>query len=292
MEVATAGAAGRLGLARPGIRVACVQARALKRDRDREGRGDSRHRRGTDEPGGLGSDRDRQGARGARRRRTGAPCGLGRGLGRLLPLPRRPPDRDRRRLHGRSFSRADRSGTRRSWRPVTMPGRRDGDDATAPLQALGPCRRHVVWRVLIWVVPARAHRGLSPSAHADRRRGRRVTGRFVRRAGKRGQLRALLEARQDEGRRQMGMHISWHPTRRRGGSRPDPEHLRPDDRRAGVLDDRVGQGAGGASRVGGLRDDRGPRGVDRLESLVSSNRNCRTYRGNSSLGARHAPGRS
>ena len=45
------------------VRVEGVPARALERDRDRQGRGDARDRRRADEPGRLGADRDRQGAR-------------------------------------------------------------------------------------------------------------------------------------------------------------------------------------------------------------------------------------
>ena len=113
-----------------------VQARALERDRDREGRSDARHRSGADEPGGLGADRDRQGARGEGGRRGRLPGRLGRGLGRVLPLPGRSADRDRCRLH-RDHPAGRVEARPRGGRGVRRGGRRDGDDAAPPLPPLG-----------------------------------------------------------------------------------------------------------------------------------------------------------
>jgi phosphoribosylaminoimidazolecarboxamide formyltransferase/IMP cyclohydrolase len=77
---------------RPRLRLARVQARRLERDRAREGPADDRDRRRPDEPGRRGADRSRESSR-ARPRREG----LGARVRRVLPLPRRPADRARRR---------------------------------------------------------------------------------------------------------------------------------------------------------------------------------------------------
>ena len=62
MQVVTRAQAERGGVGRAAVRLAGVQARALERDRAGEGPGHGGHRRGPDEPGGLGADRRREGA--------------------------------------------------------------------------------------------------------------------------------------------------------------------------------------------------------------------------------------
>ncbi len=73
-----------------------VQVREVERHRVREGRHDHRRRRRPDEPRRLDADRRHEGPR-----RGPRAAGLGDGLGRLLPVPRRPRRRRRARHHRR-----------------------------------------------------------------------------------------------------------------------------------------------------------------------------------------------
>ena len=118
------GPADRGAVGRPAVRLEGLPARALERDRVRQGRGDDRDRRRADEPGRLGADRDRQGARGVRRQGAGAARRLGGRLRRLLSLPGRPARRRCAPGRRRSSSPADRSATPRWSPPATRPARR------------------------------------------------------------------------------------------------------------------------------------------------------------------------
>ncbi len=84
----------RGGVGRDAVRLEGLQARALERDRLVERPRLGGHRRGPDEPRGLGPAGDREGAR--RRLLAGR---LGDGVRRVLPLPGRAAARDRRRRH-------------------------------------------------------------------------------------------------------------------------------------------------------------------------------------------------
>ena len=89
--------------------------------------GDGRHRRRPDEPRGLRPPGGREGAAAAR--------GRGAGIGRLLPVPGRPPAGDRR---GRPLAHPARRLTarRRGGRRLRRRGRGDGLHGAAPLPAL------------------------------------------------------------------------------------------------------------------------------------------------------------
>ena len=102
----------RGGVGRAPVRDARLQARALERDRALEGPRQGGHRRGADEPRGLGEDR--------RSRRPRLPTGAdrgGHGLGRVLPIRRR------------TASSAIEAGVR----AIIQPGgsRRDSEDVNA-----------------------------------------------------------------------------------------------------------------------------------------------------------------
>ena len=132
---ADGGAAERGAVARPALRLEGLPARALERDRLRQGRGDDRDRRRADEPGGLGADRDRQGPRRARRRGRRAALGLGGRLGRLLPVPRRSGGRDPGRRHGADPARGV-EARRRRGRRLRRGGSGDGLHRPPPLPTL------------------------------------------------------------------------------------------------------------------------------------------------------------
>jgi len=100
------------GNGRPVVRMARREVREVERNRVLRQRHDARRRRGPDEPCGLGAHRQHQGAE--CRLDAG---GLGRGVGRILPVPRRPGrgrgrGRDLRDPAGRLDARR-RSGERR-----------------------------------------------------------------------------------------------------------------------------------------------------------------------------------
>ena len=103
LRVVTKRAPHRPGTSRSPVCVHGRQARQVQRDRVRTGRGDRRHRRGSDEPGRFDPDRGPQGRRcRARGRRGGArDDGLGGRVG-CVPAIRRRPDRRRRRGRDRN----------------------------------------------------------------------------------------------------------------------------------------------------------------------------------------------
>src|SRR5256884_6398542 len=107
--------------------MARVQARALERDRADEGPRHAWHRRGPDEPRGLGPNRGGEGAIADRGRRAG--------VRRVLPIRRRPGGRDRRGHQGDHPARRL-VARRRGDRGVREGRRADGLHLTPALPAL------------------------------------------------------------------------------------------------------------------------------------------------------------
>ncbi|CAA9534503.1 MAG: IMP cyclohydrolase / Phosphoribosylaminoimidazolecarboxamide formyltransferase, partial [uncultured Solirubrobacteraceae bacterium] len=120
--------ADRAGMGRAALRLEGLQAREVQRHRAHEGPVDERHRRRADEPRRLGAHRAREGDRGdADGRRDG--------VGRVLPVLRRP--RARHRGRGHRDHPAGRLGARRGGHRGRREGRRDdGLHAQAPLPPL------------------------------------------------------------------------------------------------------------------------------------------------------------
>ena len=108
--------ADRAGVERPAVRLAGLQARAVQRDRARQGPRDGRDRRRADEPRRLGAPRGREVPR------LDSLQGAALASDAFFPFADGPRAGDRGGRRRRSSSRAARCATTRSSRPPTRPG--------------------------------------------------------------------------------------------------------------------------------------------------------------------------
>ena len=153
---------------RPAVRVARGAPRPLERDRARPQRRDGRDRRGAGEPQRVGGHRAAPGRRPREAR--------GHGVGRLLPVPRRHPDRGQRRASRRSSSRAAPSATRWRSRSPTATTSRWSSPAAATSGTDGRSAWNSCSRSRWSASPRRRRsppRGSWAGASATRRTGRR-----------------------------------------------------------------------------------------------------------------------